>query len=155
VTQNTFIIVRKSEKVLELRSSGGGFKRYSVVIGFSPDGDKEVEGDGRTPVGEFYVFTKNGKSQFHRSLGLSYPRVNDARRGLAGAMISEAEHDEIIAAHNDRRKPPQYTALGGEIYIHGGGTDRDSTRGCIGLNDADIEEVFDAVEVGATVVILP
>ena len=149
------IIVRKSEKVLELHHPDLEVKKYPIVIGFSPDGDKELEGDGRTPVGEFYVFTKNAKSNFHRSLGLSYPRISDAERGLAAGLISGDEYEEIIAAHSEGRKPPQYTSLGGEIYIHGGGTDRDSTRGCVGLEDSDIEEVFNAVEIGSTVRILP
>ena len=149
------IIVRKSEKVLELHHPDREVKRYPIVIGFAPEGDKEQEGDGRTPVGGFYVFTKNAQSNFHRSLGLSYPRVSDAERGLAEKLISPAEYQQIVDAHREGRKPPQYTALGGEIYIHGGGTDRQSTRGCVGLNDSDIEEVFDAVEVGAAVTILP
>jgi murein L,D-transpeptidase YafK len=155
MTKNARIIVRKSERILELYCPNGHVRVFPIVIGFSPEGDKEFEGDGRTPVGDFYVFTKNDQSKFHRSLGLSYPRVADAKRGLENGVISRADHDDIVAAHKERRKPPQYTPLGGEIYIHGGGTDRDSTRGCIGLEDLDIEEIFEAVEVGATVTILP
>jgi murein L,D-transpeptidase YafK len=151
----SYIVVRKAERVLELHLSGGSVARYPIVLGFSPDGDKEIEGDGRTPVGEFYIFTKNDKSRFHLSLGLSYPRIVDAERGLACGLITVDEYDEIIAAHRSGRKPPQKTSLGGEIYIHGGGIERESTRGCIGLRDEDIEKLFAAIDVGAKVTILP
>ena len=149
------IIVRKSAKLLEFHRHDGSVAVFPIVIGFSPVGDKEAEGDGRTPEGEFYVFTKNHQSRFHRSLGLSYPRPIDAERGLANEMITREEYDEIIAAHRERRKPPQNTGLGGEIYIHGGGIDRESTRGCIGLEDREIEEIFAEAEVGMRVTVLP
>ena len=32
--------------------------------------------------------------------------------------------------------------LGGEIFIHGGGTERDWTSGCIALSDADAETLY-------------
>ena len=51
--------------------------------------------------------------------------------------------------------PPQRTRLGGEIYIHGGGTDGDWTRGCIAMADRDIEEIFEAIAVGTPVRIEP
>jgi Uncharacterized protein conserved in bacteria len=51
--------------------------------------------------------------------------------------------------------PPQKTALGGEIYIHGSGSASDWTRGCIALEDEEMKELFDAVPVGAPVEIKP
>lgn len=149
------IVVRKAERVLELHLTDGSVEKFPIVLGFSPDGDKQIEGDGRTPVGEFYIFTKNDKSKFHLSLGLSYPRVEDAERGRECGLITVDEYDEIIAAHRDRTRPPQKTSLGGEIYIHGGGIERESTRGCIGLRDKDIEKIFAAIDVGGKVTILP
>ena len=110
---------------------------------------------GKTPLGEFYVFTKNDKSKFYLSLGLSYPSIDDAIRGLRENLISQAEYDAIVEAVNEKKMPPQNTALGGEIYIHGGGTEDDWTRGCMALKDEEMKEIFDAVPVGAKVTILP
>jgi murein L,D-transpeptidase YafK len=149
------IIIRKKQRVLEVYDRGERFKTFDMVLGFTPAGDKEVEGDGKTPEGEFYVFTKNPESKFHLSLGLSYPSKNDAERGFREGLIPKVEHDEILAAINDRRIPPQKTALGGEIYIHGGGTKSDWTRGCIALSNEDIEELFKLVPIGAKVMIIP
>ena len=51
--------------------------------------------------------------------------------------------------------PPQKTRLGGEIYIHGGGTDRDWTDGCIALKNEEVTELFDLISKGARVLIVP
>ena len=56
------IVIRKKDRVLELFDAGRLIKSYTIVLGFAPDGDKEIEGDGKTPEGEFYLFTKNPAS---------------------------------------------------------------------------------------------
>jgi murein L,D-transpeptidase YafK len=152
---NPEIKIKKKHRVLEVFDNGRMVKAFTVVLGFAPTGDKEIEGDGRTPEGEFYVFTKNAESKFHLSLGLSYPSKNDANRGFADGLITKAERDEIVAAVDNKRMPPQKTALGGEIYIHGGGTERDWTWGCVALKNDEIEELFAKVPVGTKVTILP
>ena len=149
------IIIRKHERRLEVYDGGNLVKTFSIALGFAPAGDKEIEGDGRTPEGEFYVFTKNAESKFHLSLGLSYPSKKDAARGLAAGAISETDHDQIIAAINNGKMPPQKTSLGGEIYIHGGGTSSDWTQGCVALRDEEIEGLFKIIPLGAKVTILP
>ena len=149
------IVIRKTARTLALYDRDRLIKTFTVVLGFAPVGDKEREGDGKTPEGEFYVFTKNDKSKFHRSLGLSYPSISDARRGLADRSITQAEHDSIVSAISKKEMPPQKTALGGEIYIHGGGTHTDWTLGCIALEDDEIEDLFNAIPVGTPVSVMP
>jgi murein L,D-transpeptidase YafK len=148
------LVIRKKARALDVYDGERLVKTYTIALGFAPEGDKEREGDGKTPEGEFYVFTKNPKSQFYLSLGLSYPSKDDARRGLDSGLISIVEHDAIVKAINSRRMPPQKTKLGGEIYIHGGGTETDWTWGCTALTNEDIEELFRAVEVGTRVDII-
>ena len=149
------LVIRKKDRVLEVHESGRLKKSYTVVLGFSPEGDKGREGDGRTPEGDFYVFTKNDKSRFHLSLGLSYPSKDDAIRGLADGVITKAEHDEILKAIDAGKMPPQKTALGGEIYIHGGGVATDWTWGCVAMKNEEVEELFRSIPVGTRVTILP
>jgi murein L,D-transpeptidase YafK len=149
------LIITKSKRTLAVFDGDTKIKSYTIVLGFDPKGDKEIEGDGRTPEGNFYVFTKNPESKFHLSLGLSYPGKEDAERGLKQNLITREEHDEIIAAIAELRMPLQKTKLGGEIYIHGGGTASDWTEGCVALDDAQMTELFDAIPVGAKVTILP
>lgn len=149
------IVIQKKRRVLEVYDGGRLVKTFTVVLGFAPSGDKEIEGDGKTPEGEFYVFTKNSQSKFHLSLGLSYPSKDDATRGLAAGVITRSERDEIVSAIDNRTMPPQKTALGGEIYIHGGGIESDWTWGCVALKNEEIEELFGAIPVGTRVTIKP
>ncbi len=69
-------------------------RTYRVGLGFSPVADKQREGDGATPEGEFYVFVKNDKSAYYLSLGVSYPNVEDAERGLRDGLITKAQYDD-------------------------------------------------------------
>ncbi len=153
--QSPEIVIRKKQRTLEVYDSGKLIKSFTMVLGFEPVGDKEVEGDGKTPEGEFYVFTKNAKSKFHLSLGLSYPSKVDAERGFARGLISKLDRDQIFSAIDNKKMPPQKTALGGEIYIHGGGTRRDWTWGCVALDNDEIEELFKAIPLGTKVTITP
>jgi murein L,D-transpeptidase YafK len=145
------LVVKKGKRQLQVFDQGKLVKTYKIVVGLNPDDDKQIEGDNKTPEGEFYIAVKNPKSKFHRSLGLSYPNAEDARRGLRDQLITQQEHEEIVRAIEENRLPPQNTALGGEIYIHGGGTKRDWTRGCIALENDDAEELFDAMPRGISV----
>jgi murein L,D-transpeptidase YafK len=147
--------IHKGERELRVFEDSKLVRTCSVALGFAPHGDKEIEGDGRTPEGRFYVFTKNAKSKFHLSLGISYPLVEDAERGLSNVLISQDEADSIKQAIEEGQMPLQKTKLGGEIYIHGGGTESDWTDGCIALKDNEIEELFDIVPVGTIVEIMP
>ena len=149
------IEISKSDRKLRLYDGAGVIREFDVVFGFAPTGSKEVEGDGKTPEGEYIVCVKNPESTFHRSLGLNYPNESDARRGLIAGLIHQNEYEAIIEAVSSGKLPPQNTALGGEIYIHGGGTDGDWTRGCIGLSDVEMTELFEKTVVGTPVLVLP
>ena len=115
------IIVKKAERKLYLYSDKKLVRTYRVGLGLSPIGDKVREGDRRTPEGEFYIFTKNDKSTYYLSLGLSYPNAAHAHRGLRDGLITRAQYDSIMSLLNQKQAPPQNTRLGGDIYIHGNG----------------------------------
>jgi len=153
--KNPRLVITKSKRTLTVFDGAKRVKSFKMVLGFDPKGDKETEGDGRTPEGDFYVFTKNPESRFHLSLGVSYPGREDAERGLKQNLISADEYDEILAAIAEQRMPLQKTKLGGEIYIHGGGTASDWTDGCVALDNEQMTELFNAIPVGAKVTILP
>jgi murein L,D-transpeptidase YafK len=149
------IVVYKGRRLLELYSDGKVVRTYRVGLGFSPVGDKQKEGDGRTPEGDFYIFVKNPKSAYHLSLGVSYPNIEDAERGLRDRLISKSQYNAIMRANQRKAAPPQYTQLGGLIYIHGNGSQSDWTWGCVALENDHIRELYDAVPVGTAVTIKP
>ena len=142
------IVVTKSRRRLQLYSAQILVKTYRVGLGLSPVEDKIRAGDRRTPEGEFYICTKNSHSQFYLSLELSYPNQKHAERGLRDGLISRAQYNQILGALTRKRAPLQNTRLGGELFIHGNGSQSDWTWGCVALDDKDIRELFDAVPIG-------
>jgi len=153
--QKPRIVIYKSARKFEFYSDKTLLRTYRIGLGFSPVADKVREGDGATPEGDFYVFVKNNKSAYYLSLGVSYPNLEDAARGLREGLITKAQHDAIVAANRKKTGPPQYTKLGGLIYIHGNGAKSDWTWGCVALENGDMKELFDAVSVGTPVTIKP
>lgn len=136
------IKVYKGQRRLELLDGDTVIGRFRIALGFAPQGDKEKEGDGKTPVGEYYVCMRNPHSKFHVSLGVSYPSTKDAKRGKAASMIDNRSYEQIVDANNERTRPLWNTALGGEIFIHGNGSGFDWTLGCIALDDADMDILY-------------
>lgn len=156
---DTGIIVRKAERALLLYAGGRLERSYQVVLGRNWAADKTVEGDEATPIGEFYICAKNPRSRYFLSMCISYPNEEDAARGIAAGLISPEEQADILAAVRAGRMPPQHTALGGEIYIHGhadmpAGTHvKDWTRGCIALANPAMQDLYELAALGTPVII--
>jgi hypothetical protein len=149
------LLAEKSRRTLTVFSDGRPVKTYRIALGTDSVAPKEREGDGRTPEGTFFVCVKNAESRYNLSLGLSYPSEADAQRGVDDRLISKREQRAIVDALRRYRKPPWNTKLGGEIMIHGGGTQRDWTEGCLALSDSDVEELYPRIPLGTEVEIRP
>jgi murein L,D-transpeptidase YafK len=153
--ENPALEVLKAKRQLILYADGKVVRTYRVGIGPNPVGTKLQEGDGRTPEGQYYVCAKNPKSNYYLSLGLSYPNEIDAERGLKAGLIDKTQYSQIVAAIRRVARPPWDTNLGGEIFIHGGGSSSDWTLGCVALENPDIQELYDIVPAGTPVTIKP
>jgi uncharacterized protein YijF (DUF1287 family) len=133
-------------------------KTYPVSLGFTPVGDKKKQGDGRTPEGEYFICEMLDEDLAPRygarSMRISYPSIKDAKRGLEKGLVTQAQHDAIVAAIEKGEMPPQNTKLGSSIRIHGGGVGKDWTAGCIALRDEDAIEIYDAVVPGTKVTVV-
>ncbi|MGZ4957974.1 MAG: L,D-transpeptidase family protein [Methylomonas sp.] len=125
-------------------------------------GLKRKRGDNITPKGIYNIGWNNQRSDFRNFFGLTYPSIQDAQNGLRQKLISESEYQAIAKAHSEHRVPPQNTALGGAVGIHGLGTPlrrllkhRNSnwTEGCVALNNQQIDELALYVKKGMFVVI--
>jgi murein L,D-transpeptidase YafK len=136
------LVVTKSKRILEAYSDGKVIKRYEISLGGNPVGDKQFEGDKRTPEGNYIINDKNANSGYHKNLGISYPDANDVR---------EAKKRNV--------------SPGGQIKIHGlpngygfiGKFQRltDWTAGCIALTDEEVDELYSNVKIGTPITILP
>lgn len=149
------VVVHKAARSLELFDGDRLVKTYRIALGTNPLDPKRKEGDGCTPEGGYYFCTKNERSRYHLFVGLSYPNVEDADRGLRAGLITRAQHDAIAKAIQARKRPPWETRLGGEIGLHGGGMGSDWTAGCVALSNEEIEELFLLLDLGDEVVIEP
>lgn len=149
-----FVVVTKHARRMTLCRNAVAVRSDCVALGLSPVLDKEREGDRRTPEGTFYIPRVLPNSQYYKAFLISYPDTADAQRGLAAGLITQSEHDAIVAAQNARREPPQNTALGGLVEIHGFGAGADWTWGCVATENSVIDALWAVLGVGDTVVIL-
>lgn len=147
------IEIHKKKRKLYLFGGDKLWRAYNVKLGLNPEDDKIKQGDQCTPEGKFYVCVKNPKSRYYLSLGLSYPSMEHAEKGLQENLITEKEYTEIVRSLTRGTVPPWNTALGGEIFIHGGADVWQWTYGCVALKNKDIEELYRVVKLGTEVVI--
>lgn len=149
------ILIKKKDRVLELRDGDVVIKSIPIALGLTPEGPKRAAGDMKTPEGKYSVCWRNSDSQFHLFLGLSYPNAADAEAGKKAGLVDDTTAKKIRASEAAHEKPDWYTKLGGAVGIHGGGTGRDWTWGCIGLSDENIDELWASCPVGTSVEIIP
>ncbi|GMQ81834.1 MAG: hypothetical protein BMS9Abin05_1271 [Rhodothermia bacterium] len=158
---NVWIRISKESQTLSVYKGASLIAQYPTDLGYNFFADKEKRGTTanpdhwRTPEGEFYVVSKNPRSEFYRALVLNYPNFEDAERGRYAGLITEAEYESIKQADKLFEMPPMGTELGGWIEIHGDGTGRRAnwTRGCIALRNDQIDRLWDWVDVGTPVLI--
>ena len=160
------LIIWKSHYTLTLYKGDIPIKTYHAVFGKGyRDGDKQIMGDKRTPEGEFYICTMSDSKRFYKFMGLSYPGLKHAERGLRSSIITPDEYALIKKALAERQQPPWDTRLGGAVGIHGRTLDdgglpqalsrQNWTDGCIALNNSDVDEIYSAVSIGTPVTVLP
>lgn len=134
------IVIDKSDRTMVLYSLGRAAHTIeNIQLGDEPIGPKRFQGDERTPEGRYAIDAANPDSAYHLSLRISYP--------------SEADRD--FAARSGR-------SPGGDIFIHGqpneqpsGRMPGDWTAGCIAVSNAEMEALWNAVPIGATIDIFP
>ena len=147
------IEIHKSQRRLDLFKDDKLQKSFPVGMG-DPVGDKEVMGDRKTPEGEFFV-TDIAPSQFHKWLGLNYPSSEDAWRGRLQGRLMWVEWWYLRVQNLNHRIPYGHSPLGGDVGIHGGGSGKNWTLGCVALNNNDVDQLYNIVPLGTPVTIFP
>ena len=145
------IKVHKKARILELYGDDKLIGRFKIALGGVPIGYKEKEGDKKTPEGKYYICTRNDKSKYTLFLGLSYPNVEDAQSGLQNGLIDKLVFKEIKTEIENGKRPVWDTHLGGAVGIHGGGTTRDWTFGCMAVSDDDIRIIWEYTKMNTPV----
>ncbi len=134
----TVIIVSKLERRLAVYRSGVLSRTYEVGLGFNGLADKRYSGDNATPEGRYTVVRKIPSSLYYKALLINYPNDEDRR---------------WFAREKARGTIPRSASIGGDVEIHGGGQDS-LTRGCVSLDNRDMDEVYALAGVGTPVTII-
>jgi uncharacterized protein YijF (DUF1287 family) len=156
VVSDTWIKVWKRERKLFLIKGDTVIQSFRIALGAdNPVGNKVKRGDGATPEGRYFIAELDGSPEAGRygarSMRLSYPSADDARRALREHLIDKSTYLGIVRAVRAGEVPPQHTALGGSIRIHGGGSSKDWTLGCIALDDRDVTTLYASISKGTRV----
>ena len=155
LVSDTWIKVHKKERKLFLMKQDKPIKTYTIALSHAnPLGDKDKLGDLATPEGRFYLCQnlKNPPARYgSRSMRISYPNIEDARRGLASGLIDYKTYIGIVRAIKAGNTPNQKTPLGGSIRVHGNRTEHYYTLGCMALSNEDMADLYDRVQQGARI----
>jgi hypothetical protein len=140
--RSTAIVISKAERMLTLYKNGHKVVSYPVRLGFNGIREKQFQGDGATPEGQYRITDKRGagRTQFYRALVLDYPNQDDRRRFVQGKKAGRI---------------PLAKQIGGQIEIHGVENElMAQTLGCVMLDNAQMNALFERVEQGSVVSIV-
>ena len=160
---DTKILIYKSLKKIEVYRNDLLEISNNILLSPYRKGKKQVRGDKKTPEGKYYICCKKNSSEYKYFLGISYPNDTDALQGLKADLITVKEFIRIDRQIKNRQKPLWNTKLGGYVGIHGTGKNKlfesrwniNWTDGCIALPDNIMEKIYNIVEVGTQITILP
>ncbi len=145
-SKNISILIDKSDYKLAVLHDTIIIKEYPVVFGGNSINDKLMQGDGCTPEGTFYIFSKYPHKSWSKFIWIDYPN-NDSRK-----KHNKAKQDGII---------PENASIGGEIGIHGVPKGMDKlidlksnwTLGCISLKNDDVNEIYPYITKNTDIII--
>lgn len=139
-----YIIIDKSDYELHVYDDKGWYATYPVVFGSTSLDDKKMEGDKKTPEGNFKIISKRLHSKWDRFIMLDYP--------------TKESYDKF-KQRKQKGEIPKNAGIGGGIGIHGTWPHEDYqvdkyknwTDGCIALKNEDVEDLYRYIPIGTKV----
>ncbi len=123
------VVVEKGERRLHLIKDGTSFRTFDIALGIRPVGDKQHEGDFRTPEGRYLLDTRNPHSEFFLSIHVSYPNRQDSREARAQGLNPGG----AIMIHGQPNTPTR-----SETYYR----TQNWTNGCIAVSNSDMIDIW-------------
>jgi murein L,D-transpeptidase YafK len=123
------VVVDKSDRKLHLIMDGEPYRTFDIALGIRPVGDKEYEGDFRTPEGTYRLDARNPNSEFFLSIHVSYPNGQDIREARAMGV----DPGGAIMIHGLPNNPTR-----SEAYYR----TQDWTNGCIAVSNSDMIDIW-------------
>jgi len=141
-----YIVVDKSDYELKVYNSEGWYATYPVVFGSKDKSDKLMQGDKKTPDGEFTIIQKKINPKWGKELLLDYPnekcKQKFIERKQKGIVPKNAKIGDGIAVHGTR--PAEEWTVDQEYNW---------TDGCISLKYSDMLDLFEFIPVGTKITI--
>ena len=123
------VIIEKGARQLHLMQDGEPFRTFKIALGIVPVGDKQQEGDFKTPEGKYILDRRNPNSDYFLSIHISYPNAQD-RREAAALGVSPGG---AIMIHGQPNVPTR-----SEAYYR----TQDWTNGCIAVSNSDMIDIW-------------
>lgn len=123
------VVVEKQMRKLHLLKDGDVFRSFDIALGVAPIGDKEREGDQKTPEGTYSLDARNPDSDYFLSIHISYPDARDREH----ARRKGDDPGSAIMIHGQPNRP-SYSAA----YYR----KEDWTNGCIAVSNSDMIDIW-------------
>ena len=123
------VIIEKAARKLYLLQDGEVFRSFDIALGIMPVGDKQREGDFKTPEGKYRLDLRNPDSDYFLSIRVSYPDNED----LADARELGVNPGGSIMIHGQPNEPTH-----SETYYR----TQDWTNGCIAVSNSDMIDIW-------------
>lgn len=155
------IVVSTSKKTLTLYAGKVVIKRYDVAVGRNQQCGVIWKGSGSTPLGEYKVIEKRHRDDLWRHgsrfLRLNFPNLESLELAWERERISDEEFDRAAFALEKGQPVEALGCFENEVGIQGNwfhvrGFNVAAT-GSLSLTNADINELYEYVEVGTPVFI--
>lgn len=142
VSGEPVILVDKLRRVLLVYKGKDELATYPVDLGIGGMNSKVRAGDDATPEGRYRIVEVRGPGETHyyRALLLNYPNAEDLAR------FKRLKRAGRVSRQDD---------IGSLIEIHGnGGRSQDWTKGCVALDNDDMDDLVPRVRAGTEVTIV-
>jgi murein L,D-transpeptidase YafK len=123
------VLIEKSSRKLHLLKGGVAFRTFDIALGMRPVGDKEEEGDFKTPEGNYILDARNPDSEYFLSIHVSYPDRSDRAEARARGL----DPGRAIMIHGQPNEPTR-----SEAYYR----TQDWTNGCIAVSNSDMIDIW-------------
>ena len=136
------VIIEKEKRKLHLVRDGNAFRTFDIALGGAPLGDKEKEGDFKTPEGSYELDLRNPNSDYFLSIHVSYPNNRDRQEARQKGVDPGGQ----IMIHGQPNTP---------TYSAGYYKSADWTNGCIAVSNSDMIDIWLMTPNSVTIEILP
>jgi murein L,D-transpeptidase YafK len=123
------VVVEKGARKLHLLKDGKAFRTFRIALGIRPVGDKQKEGDFKTPEGTYLLDARNPNSEYFLSIHISYPDGQDFREARERGL----DPGGAIMIHGQPNNPTR-----SETYY----LSQDWTNGCIAVSNSDMIDIW-------------